>query len=120
MLRLLSSLAGLAFIGICLTFALSNQKPVDVSLWPFDAQISAPLFLMVLGSLAIGLFCGGAFVWLQHLPIRIKTRRLGKSVIELSDRLAEAERELDKHRAEQEANQPPLLPGSKWRFWKKF
>ena len=123
-MKFLSAVLGFIVFVIILVFTLSNRRMVNVSLWPFDVEITAPLFIMVLGSTAFGILIGGGYMWLNHLPHRFAAKRLGKDVVLLSDRLLQAERELEQHRAEKAAKQPPLLtsPGwkVKWDFWKKF
>lgn len=123
MIKFLSALLGFAFIAACLVFSLFNRQGVSVSLWPFDIELTAPLFVMVLGALAIGLLAGATFVWVQHMPHRFRARRLGKDLVELSNRLIEAEQELERHRERQRAEetaQPPIARTRPfWSFWKK-
>ena len=118
MIKFLSALLGLVFIAACLIFSLFNRQDVNVSLWPFEAEVTAPLFVMVLGALAIGLLLGSGMIWFQHMPYRFRARKLGKDLVELSNRLIEAEQELERHRAEKAAVQPPVLAKPFWRFWK--
>ncbi len=52
-------------------FAVANRAPVTVSLWPFPFEVSLPLFMAVLGALALGLILGTTL----SLPAREKMRR---------------------------------------------
>ena len=120
-MKILSSLFGIALFLACMVFALSNRQNVTVSLWPFDADVTMPMYLVVLGSLGTGLFFGGLFIWLGSLSHRFLARRLGKDVVVLSDKIQELEHELEQHRARMASQgTPPLLTGSKWRFWERF
>ncbi len=128
-MQILSALLGFLVFLISLVFALSNQQSVSVSLWPFDDDITAPLYILTLGSLAVGLVLGGFFVWLTVLPHRFRARRLGKDVTLLSGKILELEREVEQHREATRARQDqqrvtavktPLLTGPKWRFWERF
>ena len=78
-----SSLLGMAFLFVSLCFALSNRQSVTVSLWPFDIAITAPLFLLTLGFLLMGLLLGGVMVWFSCMPHRLAARRLRKDVTRL-------------------------------------
>jgi uncharacterized integral membrane protein len=119
-MKVLSAITGFVLLLVILVFTLSNKQAAAVSLWPFDLEITAPLSLWMLGSLGSGLLFGSLFVWLGALPHRLRARRLGKDIIAISDRLLQAERELERHRAKAGKTETPLLAGSKWRFWEKF
>jgi uncharacterized integral membrane protein len=119
-MRLLSAIAGFVFLMVILVFTLSNKQSASVSLWPFDMEVTAPLSLWMLGSLGAGLLFGSGFVWIGALPHRIRMRRLGRDIVSLSDRLLQAERELEQYRAKAAPAKTPLLTGSKWRFWERF
>lgn len=119
-MKLISAIFGFFILVVLLIFALSNRQSVSVSLWPFDVEIGASVFILVLGSLAIGMLLGGGLIWLQHLPHRFRARRLGKDVVVLSDRVLELERELEQLRPPEPEKKTPLLIGTKWRFWERF
>lgn len=119
-MKLISALFGFVVAVVFLAFALSNRQTLDVSLWPFDTEISAPVFILVLGSLALGIVIGGGIIWLQHMPHRFRARRLGKDVVVLSDRVLELERELESLRPKEANKKIPLLVGTKWRFWERY
>jgi len=61
---------------VILFFSMANRGPVKIGLDPFatpDAAgptIEAPMFLVVLISMAIGVLAGGVSSWLGHLPVR--------------------------------------------------
>jgi len=118
-MKFFSALLGFLIFVAALVFALSNRQSIAVSLWPFDVDVLMPLYLIVLGSLALGALFGGGFIWIGTLQHRFLARRLGKDVVLLSDKLNELERELAQLRAAASSH-APLLTSSKWRFWEKF
>ena len=86
---------------IILAFAVANRHWVTVSFDPFPGndiagpQMTAPLFLMLFIAGAIGVFAGGAAVWLRQGRYRREARDARSEVAEakgqandLRDRLA--------------------------------
>ncbi len=61
---------------IILFFAMANRSPVQIGLDPLLApgesgpSFEAPLFLVVLVSMALGVLAGGASTWVSHMPVR--------------------------------------------------
>ena len=85
----LSWLVTLPIAAVAVSFAVANRQLVDISFWPFDISIQAPLYLLTLGSCFAG-FVGGAFVfWIASLYQRLRVRRL-------EAKLAALELELEK------------------------
>ena len=57
-------------------FAVMNRAPVTIDLWPMPWRIEAPAFLILLGSLAVGLLIGLLLSWLTG-----GTRRSSRSSV---------------------------------------
>ncbi len=61
---------------LVLFFALANRGSVKISLDPFPGgalsgpSFEAPLFLVVLASVGVGVISGGASSWLSHRRVR--------------------------------------------------
>jgi uncharacterized integral membrane protein len=61
---------------VILFFAMANRGSVRIGLDPFATNdgagpsFEAPVFLVVLASMAIGVLAGGLSSWLGHLPVR--------------------------------------------------
>ena len=55
----------LPLIIVAIIFAVANRQVVTLDIWPFELQISLPLYLLVLGTLFIGLLVGWFFTFLS-------------------------------------------------------
>src|ERR1700733_14973215 len=88
-MKLFSGLFGFILLLLALAFAISNRQSATISLWPFDAQVEAPLYLLTLGLLLIGLLLGAGFAWLSMLPHWLAARRLRGDIGHLHDKLEE-------------------------------
>ncbi|MBM3550562.1 MAG: LapA family protein [Alphaproteobacteria bacterium] len=61
---------------VILFFSMANRGSVRIGLDPFAPNdgsgfsFEAPVFLVVLASIAIGVLAGGISSWLGHLPVR--------------------------------------------------
>ena len=55
-------------------FAVANREPVTISLWPLDLTLDLPLFLLALGTFAVGLLLGAFLIWLPLLRWRHRAR----------------------------------------------
>jgi peptidoglycan biosynthesis protein MviN/MurJ (putative lipid II flippase) len=62
---------------VILFFSMANRGSVRIGLDPFASNdgssglsFEAPIFLVVLASMAIGVLAGGVSSWLGHLPVR--------------------------------------------------
>ena len=64
----------LIFIPFCIvvvTFAVSNRNLIDLNLWPLPFKQELPLYLISLGTLAIGFFFGALLTWLSVAKWRV-------------------------------------------------
>ena len=64
---------------IILFFAMANRGPVHVSLDPFvtdgsGPSFDAPLYIVVLIAMALGVIAGGFSTWISHMPVRRAAR----------------------------------------------
>jgi uncharacterized integral membrane protein len=64
-------------------FAVANRDDVALSLWPFDLQLQLPLFLLAIGTLAVGTLIGAVLMWIPLLG----WRRRAYSASRRADRL---------------------------------
>jgi uncharacterized integral membrane protein len=86
-MKSISSLVTLLVIVIALCFALNNRQSATVSLWPFGIEMVAPLYLLSLGTLLVGILLGVTFGWALHVPHRAEARRLRRDIAGLRDKI---------------------------------
>jgi len=86
-MKSISSFVTLLVLAIALCFALNNRQSTAVSLWPFGIEVVAPLYLLSLGTLILGLLLGITFGWAVHLPHRAEARRLRRDITGLRDKI---------------------------------
>jgi uncharacterized integral membrane protein len=77
-------------ILLAVTFAASNQRLVDLHLWPFETAITAPLWLSLMISFIVGGIIGALLLWGQALAIRAKNWRLQRHIDKLQRDTAKA------------------------------
>jgi uncharacterized integral membrane protein len=79
---------------VLLAFAFANRQAVSVSIDPFGSDdsaafaVTAPLFLVLLLTLIVGVLVGGAAVWLSQGRFRRAARQSRAEVDRLRDRAA--------------------------------
>lgn len=105
-MRLFSGIFGIAVLVLVLCFAFSNLEAVAVALWPFEGSVQAPLYLVGLVPLAIGLI-GGAFLgWLGSLSYKFRAQKLQRELTALNARIVELQK-------------PAAAPQAKRHFWQR-
>ncbi len=65
MFKLLSWLIFIPFAVVVVVFAVSNRGPIPINFWPLPFAEEIPLYLISLGTLAIGAFFGGLLTWMS-------------------------------------------------------
>jgi uncharacterized integral membrane protein len=76
--KFLSWLIGIPVAVVAIVFAVINRHSVMVDLWPLPWEVQLPLYLLVLGFLALGLVLGGCMVWLSGGAARGRARSEGR------------------------------------------
>lgn len=82
-MRLLSWLIGLPVAVVAVLFAISNRHAVELDLWPLPFSVDLPVYLAVLGPLALGLVAGGLIAWFAAGGSRRAARRERRRAQEL-------------------------------------
>jgi uncharacterized integral membrane protein len=98
-LRVLKTLFWLLIAAVLVTVGLANRGMVELKLLPpvLEARVGVlpdlemPLFLVILGSVALGLLIGFVWEWIREIPERAEARRLAAELARLRG-AAEAER----------------------------
>ncbi len=98
----LSRFAAIPFGFVVIAFAIANRGQVAVSLDPLPFGFGTPLYVVVLGGLAIGFAAGAVAAWLAGHGAR-RGLRLGKA------RIASLEGELSRS-PEKAPAEPPASP----------
>ncbi len=90
-------LLAVPFLVVLVAFALSNQQPVAVGLWPFEGSLQVPLSIAVLVAMGGSFFTGALLLWFSAVNARRRARRaerklqrLDAEILDLRGRLAQA------------------------------
>jgi uncharacterized integral membrane protein len=79
------------FLLLLITFALSNQQPVSLALWPTDVSLEVPLSIAVLSVAGVFFLLGAVIVWIPALGHRRRARKAQKRVVTLETKLKQHE-----------------------------
>ena len=96
--RLLWLSITLFLVMFAIVFATSNKTLITLYLWPFNSELTAPVWLLILSSCIIGGVLSTILLWGQWLAIRAKMWRL-------EGRFNKLQAEADKITAKSAANQ---------------
>ncbi len=91
MLRVLKTLFWLLVAAALVTVGLANRGMVELRLLPAALEervgvlpdLDLPLFLVILGSVALGLLIGFVWEWIREIPERAEARRLAGELARL-------------------------------------
>ena len=81
--------------AVFVVFAVANRHTVTLNLWPLPLEIDLPVYIALLGALAVGMAIGGSAQWISDGKWR-RRARAGKrkaSALERQLTLVEAARE---------------------------
>jgi uncharacterized integral membrane protein len=87
-MRMLRVLLLAPFLLLLIAFVLSNPQPVQLSLWPTDVTLEAPLSIAALTIAAVFFLLGALLVWIPAIGTRYRARRAEKKVAALETKLA--------------------------------
>ncbi len=68
-------IVGVPVLVLIVLFALSNDMPVHLGLWPTGVTLDVPLSIAMLAGMAIAFVLGALFVWIDELRQRRRARR---------------------------------------------
>ncbi len=95
---------------VAIVFAVANREGVTLSLWPLGIKVEAPLFILVLGSLLVGLIVGGFIAWLSGGAARQRGREAMYNAQSAERELDFLRRKLERERGEVAAQRPSGAP----------
>ncbi|MCT8973287.1 LapA family protein [Microbaculum marinisediminis] len=110
--RIIQVLVIVPLAVVIVVFSVANRHAVTISLDPFNGaepalSLSLPLFLIVLGTLFIGVVVGGVAAWLSQGKWRQRARLSREEAARWRNRADEAARK------EADASGAPRLPALK-------
>ena len=92
--RLLWIIKTVILVMVAVSFAISNDAMISLSLWPFTQNLEIPIWLFGVGAFVIGGILGAVLMGGQLLAIRTKLWR-AQSQIKKSDKQAAQASEKD-------------------------
>ena len=81
--RLLWIIILVVMTGLAVSFTVSNDAVIALSLWPFSQTLNIPIWLSVIAAFVIGGSLGGTLMWGQVLAIRAQLWRLQTQIRKL-------------------------------------
>ena len=87
--RLLWIIISVLMTGLAISFTVSNDAIIALSLWPFSQTLNIPIWLSVIAAFVIGGSVGSALMWGQVLAIRAQLWRLQTQIQKLQTQLAQ-------------------------------
>ncbi len=98
-MRLLSRLVYFSIIllscGLIAAFVVINNTPTSLHLWPSNTQITAEIWVFILGAFASGMLVGGLFIWTKLLSLRTRLWARDRQLAKLNASLEKAEKKSD-------------------------
>lgn len=102
-MKLLSRILFVVFVLVGVLVAVSNRQAAQLGLWPFVDKVEAPLFLVIVATLLIGILAGLGLGWWagRHHRRRARDHR---------NKAARLDRENMRLRETVASNNPPPAP----------
>ena len=98
-MRYIAWIVTIPFALLLLSFAISNREAVTLGLWPLPFRIDAPVYLVALLPLLLGVVIGGLVLWFARFATSLRMRRL-------ETRLAATQKDLEGLKARQRPGAP--------------
>ena len=88
--RLLWIIITVTLVGVAVSFAISNDAMISLSLWPFTQNLEIPIWLFGVGAFVIGGILGAVLMGGQMLAIRAKLWRAQSQIRKLDKQATQA------------------------------
>lgn len=79
---------------VAIVFAVSNNGPAPVSLWPLDVRLDLPVYAVAFLGILIGFLAGATTAWISGRKWRRLARREARDISGLTRDLREKDRQL--------------------------
>jgi len=73
--RLIATPFVIAALAVLVSFALTNNQPVTLGLWPTGLTLALPLSVAILAAMAAAFFLGAVMLWAAAISARGRARR---------------------------------------------
>lgn len=80
---MIRTLIAIPLIVVLIAFALSNQQPVQLGIWPTDILVDVPLSVAVLVAAAVFFVVGAFMTWTTAVAQRARARRAERQARDL-------------------------------------
>ena len=80
----------MTLVAVAISFTISNDDLINVSLWPFNQSLEIPTWLFGTGAFVIGGILGVVLMGGQMLTIRAKLWRAQSQIIKLDKQAEQA------------------------------
>jgi len=87
--RLLWIIITVTMVGLAVSFAISNDAVISLSLWPLTHRLDLPIWLFGVGAFVIGGILGAVLMGGQLLAIRTKLWRAQSQIKKLDKQAAQ-------------------------------
>ena len=88
--RLLWIIITVTLVLVAVSFSISNDAMISLSLWPFTQNLRAPIWLVGVGAFVIGGIFGAVLMGGQMLAIRTKLWRAHSQIKNLDKQAVQA------------------------------
>ena len=88
--RLLWIIITVTLLVVAVSFAISNDAMISLSLWPFTQNLEIPIWLFGVGAFVIGGILGSVLMGGQMLAIRAKLWRAQSQIKKLDKQATQA------------------------------
>ena len=112
-MKIVSRLLFVSFLLLGVLIAVSNTERVELTLWPLPYSVAAPLYLLVLGVLLLGVLAGLGMGWWAGRHHRRRARKHGSEAARLDREVVRLREALAVHTAQATTRDDAIGRGQK-------